>query len=468
MKAKATSIETTATGSRNGKRSSTSTSFAPSGVAKKMTEYAKQIVKEVKENKATTSYKNRPIKGIGAQVVKIGSQYDIDCSGFIRLLYRLTCDADIPAWALSDRPFARAKDFLNFFEALPSIEEDCDHNNNNGKERKRPANAASASNTALSSSSPSSSSPPVAQSKNMVRWRRVPSIKQVLPGDVIAYTTTGHAAGGSCFIKSKALSFSIRQAIVADLWNEAKAEGGYDSVDQLEKQLHDADSRTAALVEDLAKLCGIDSLAKLQQILKEGGGGERGAMIDEMLSSKGKKGLGKRFWSHVLEAATAKLHHTGHVVLASSCAFRLGHDDNGRQSYSVTTYEATTVRSATKNKRCSGVMEWYRQFRVESAKKGHSISGKRRKSKAKQPRTRQRWVNVATAKRIQTEKLRGRCNLSIGRLLGEFDDAGKITSMEDAKPPASWSASSSRSSGGKGKQKACLPKDTVGKGESKE
>mmetsp|Transcript_5270 Transcript_5270/g.8124 ORF Transcript_5270/g.8124 Transcript_5270/m.8124 type:complete len:192 (+) Transcript_5270:51-626(+) len=191
-------------------------------------------------------------------------------------------------------------------------------------------------------------------------------------------------------------------------------------------------------------------------------------MIDEMLSSKGKKGLGKRFWSHVLEAATAKLHHTGHVVLASSCAFRLGHDDNGRQSYSVTTYEATTVRSATKNKRCSGVMEWYRQFRVESAKKGHSISGKRRKSKAKQPRTRQRWVNVATAKRIQTEKLRGRCNLSIGRLLGEFDDAGKITSMEDAKPPASWSASSSRSSGGKGKQKACLPKDTVGKGESKE
>jgi len=256
----------------------------------------------------------------------------------------------------------------------------------------------------------------------------VASIKEVLPGDVIAYTTTGNAAGGSCFIKSRVLGFAIRQVVVADVWNKAKREGGYRSVEQLETQLRDADSRTASLVEDLTKLCGIDSLAKLQEALEKGEKNEKGAAIDELLSSKGKKGLGSRFWLHVLEAATAKLQHTGHVVLASSCAFRLGHDDHGRQTYSVTTYEATTVRSATKKKRCSGVMEWYRQFRAEAPKRGQG-AGKRKKSKAPQPHANQRWVNVATAKRIKTEKLRGRCSLSIGRLLGEFGEEGRICGL---------------------------------------
>ena len=56
-------------------------------LAKRMVEHAGAIIAAIRDGKAQTSYKNRPARGHGEQVVKDGKRYDVDCSGFIRLLF---------------------------------------------------------------------------------------------------------------------------------------------------------------------------------------------------------------------------------------------------------------------------------------------------------------------------------------------------------------------------------------------
>jgi len=76
----------------------------------------------------------------------------VDCSGFIRNVFGTVTGGEL-AVSLSDRRFMRARDFYNFFGTVPSV---------------------------------------TAEKDTSLIWRRVPGIKMILPGDIIAYAPVGN------------------------------------------------------------------------------------------------------------------------------------------------------------------------------------------------------------------------------------------------------------------------------------
>mmetsp|Transcript_25361 Transcript_25361/g.61082 ORF Transcript_25361/g.61082 Transcript_25361/m.61082 type:complete len:363 (+) Transcript_25361:73-1161(+) len=361
-------------------------------------------------------------------MVVMGKQYDTDCSGFVRLLYNTVTGLDLPAWTLSDRRFARAKDWVNFFKTLPSVEDEAQ---NNSKD--------SGQYSELKDASP--------RFKNLC-WRRVTSISNVMKGDIIAYTISGRAAGSSCFIKPKSLSAVLHQVAMSQLYDENK--GDYSVLEDVDR-LH---SRAQEMKMKIMKSLQAINIATLRDLRDRLYDDCMGKAIDINLESNGLQPQGKEFWSRAREACLSTVQHTGHIVIASSLPFRLGKDDKGRTSYTVPTYESTNIRNQ-KEDNANGVMEWYRSFsqvpmnckakKVKSPKGRSPTCGERSRIRTKKSPAhkrlnqsfiagvngdkRRRWTHPPTEKRAFKEYSRAEscCVLEIGRLLGD-----KIQNLKEA------------------------------------
>lgn len=354
-------------------------------LAKRMVEHAGAIIAAIRDGKAQTSYKNRPARGHGEQVVKDGKRYDVDCSGFIRLLFsEATGGLVLPPSALSDRTFARAKDWVNYLSLQPSV---CDE-----------GSAAACS-----------------------VWRRVESIHDVIPGDIIAYTTTGGSLGCSNFLKCRSLEAAVRQAAEAHVGRELRP---YSSVDGVHAMHKAAQKLSEAAVADL-KAIRIDTQAAFREKWGAPAAPEAGSAVLGELMRAGRPDRGVAFWRSVREASTAALKHTGHVVMASASPFRAICDDSSEVAVIVPSFEATTIRNF-KDCKAQGVVEWHQKF---VRPRGAGARGK--------------WVHKKTRDRAKRLGCAGRCRVAIGRIVVDTvetdekeagSNAAKIGPMSEATP----------------------------------
>lgn len=130
-------------------------SFLPGHVGLRCFRVAQKAAQKVKKGTADTDYVHRPESGkIGNETwslpVNDNWTLHVDCAGFVRnALKHVTKNPFV--MSLSDRDFMRAKDFFGFFNGVPYTVMDTEE---------------------------------ITESDKQMRWRRVPDLRMVIPGDM--------------------------------------------------------------------------------------------------------------------------------------------------------------------------------------------------------------------------------------------------------------------------------------------
>jgi hypothetical protein len=162
--------------------------FLPGPLGLRCFRLSQMAADRVEKGLADAKYVHRPESGLrGNETWQVhGKEWTlhVDCAGFVRsVLQHVTKDLFQPS--LSDRSFMRAKDFYRFFETIQytvtdtqDLPEDTD---------------------------------------KLLKWRIVPDLRMVIPGDIIVYRPKGNSAGGADFTANDRSDlkhlFKVRMAI---------------------------------------------------------------------------------------------------------------------------------------------------------------------------------------------------------------------------------------------------------------
>jgi hypothetical protein len=173
-------------------------SFLPGPRGFRCFRLAQRIAQKVEKGSAVTEYVHREESGKSGDEewhVPVDGQWvvNVDCAGFVRhSLKHVTKNPFV--MALSDRDFMRAKDFYDFFSTLPFTVMDAQE---------------------------------IPDSARLMKWRTVPDLRMVIPGDVIVYRPRGNAAGGAVFIANdrKDLIHMLKAVKTAQVWTETRSSG---------------------------------------------------------------------------------------------------------------------------------------------------------------------------------------------------------------------------------------------------
>ena len=132
--------------------------FMPGSLSKHCLKIAREAGRRVRDGRADTKYQHRG-DGVGDQSRgderwEIGDEHEtwvmhVDCAGFVRNVLESAIGSQFVA-SVSDRRFMRAKDFRNYFAALPLSVVD--------------------------------------QADGLSPWRRVDDLRTLLPGDIVAWS----------------------------------------------------------------------------------------------------------------------------------------------------------------------------------------------------------------------------------------------------------------------------------------
>ena len=164
--------------------------FLPGPVGIRCFKLAQLAANHVKAGIAETEYVHRPESGKRGKEQFSTKDWvlHVDCAGFVRNCLKHTTKNPFQM-TLSDRDFMRAKDFFGFFQTLPLTVMD----------------------------------PEIlpADDHQHTKWRLVPDLRMVIPGDVIVYRPLGNAAGGAAFTENdrKDIAHLLKAVKMAQLWN---------------------------------------------------------------------------------------------------------------------------------------------------------------------------------------------------------------------------------------------------------
>jgi hypothetical protein len=147
--------------------------FLPGPLGLRCFRLSQMAADRVEKGLADAKYVHRPESGLRGEerwhAHGDAWKLHVDCAGFVRsVLKHVTKNLFQPS--LSDRSFMRAKDFYRFFETIPYTV--IDH-------KDLPE-----------------------ETDKLMKWRIVPDLRMVIPGDIIVYRPKGNSAGGAAFTKN--------------------------------------------------------------------------------------------------------------------------------------------------------------------------------------------------------------------------------------------------------------------------
>ena len=352
-------------------------SFLPGPVGFRCFRLAQKAAEKVAYGTAHTEYVNRPANGKkGDELWTISNHQNwtlnVDCAGFVRNCLKHVTKNPFRI-LLSDRDFMRAKDFYGFFTSLPYTILDVntdfrnyeytDHTNNNN-----------------SSSNPNLESLEHTRIPRTMRWRRVPDLRMVIPGDVIVYRPIGNAAGGAAFTEydRKDLPKLLKAVKAAQLFRVMKQEWDrLNDIQLIEPRNVMKDPSVQPWVQAVeAKLhrIGIQSVRDLRIALQKRQK-TKVDVINQKLVAAGHSALKEDTLSLMLECATTTALNTGHIVFAAGIAVDMGNADN---EYRIRVVHSTKFGKKDVNGVVTtGVQEHYRRFRLVQEKAVNPVTGKK-------------------------------------------------------------------------------------------
>lgn len=253
---------------------------------------------------------------------------NVDCAGFVRnCLKHVTKDPF--RMLLSDRDFMRAKDFYGFFSTIPY--------------------------TVLDPTE-------IPESDRRMKWRIVPDLRMVIPGDVIVYRPQGNAAGGAAFTRNdrKDLAKLCKAIKTAQLFREEMKQKEWEHMGGCETRNVAKDASVQPWVEsmvDRLNRVGIvtvrdlrQNLDTLNELFAQAKIMENDAVVvcdDDTIAL-------------MRECAFTTALNTGHIVFAAGIACHKG--DN---SYRIRVVHSTKFGKKDENGEVTeGVQEHYRRFQL--------------------------------------------------------------------------------------------------------
>ena len=189
---------------------------------------------------------------------------------------------------------------------------------------------------------------PIPEKIRVMKWRVVPDLRHVTPGDIICYRPRGSAAGGSAFTSydRKDLRNLLKAVRTAQLWHENRDTGA------LVTKNVARDGRVLPWVQEVKeKLACIDIFTHndLYNSL---------STVNSKLRKLGKKTFKPRTLHLIRECCETRSNNTGHIVFASGPAKYVGDNE-----YRVRVIQSTKYgKKDADGKFIKGVQEYYRRF----------------------------------------------------------------------------------------------------------
>lgn len=299
-------------------------SFLPGPVGFRCFRLAQKAAEKVQKGTADTEYVHRPENGkINPEEWSVptdGSSWtlNVDCAGFVRnCLKHVTKDPF--TMLLSDRDFMRAKDFYGFFSTIPYTVLDAVE---------------------------------IPESDRRMKWRLVPDLRMVIPGDVIVYRPKGNAAGGAAFTTNdrKDLGRLLKAVKAAQLFREMKQE--WDNMGATRNVAKDGSVKPwVVAVKAKLKSIGITSVKDVRQNI---------GTLNERLHEAGHRVLQDDTLQLMKECSETTALNTGHIVFAAGIAVHKGDDE-----YRIRVVHSTKFGKKDVNGEVTtGVQEHYRRFKL--------------------------------------------------------------------------------------------------------
>jgi hypothetical protein len=240
--------------------------------------------------------------------------------------------------ALSDRSFMRAKDFYNFFRAIPY--------------------------TVLSGD------PALAAEAQTMKWRLVPDLRWVIPGDIICWRPRGSAAGGAAFTSHDRsdLNHLLKAVKAALLWHERCKDDEWGTLSNVNVAKDPSIKLWITEVKKRLKVVGITSVNQLFANLSR---------INQKLEENELPPFDEKTLKLMNECCQTVVQNTGHIVFASSNA-----EDFGNDVYRVRVVHSTKYGKVVNGEVLQGVQEYFRRFKLKRLSDG-TITWTRNVDKAK-------------------------------------------------------------------------------------
>jgi hypothetical protein len=348
-------------------------SFLPGPVGFRCFRLAQKAAVKVAYGTANTEYVNRPANGKkGDELWTISNNQNwtlnVDCAGFVRNCLKHVTKNPF-RMLLSDRDFMRAKDFYGFFTSLPYTILDVNNDFTNYEYTDQSNNGSIQNIESLDNRLP-----------HTMRWRLVPDLRMVIPGDVIVYRPIGNAAGGAAFTEydRKDLTKLLKAVKAAQLFRIMKQQWDEQNDIQLiepRNVMKDPSVQPwVKSVETKLNHIGIETVRDLRISLQKQQTVQGTSVINEKLVAAGYKPLKTDTMSLMLECATTTALNTGHIVFAAGIAVNL---DNSSHEYRIRVVHSTKFGKKDINGVVTtGVQEHYRRFKLIQEKAINPTTGK--------------------------------------------------------------------------------------------
>lgn len=308
--------------------------FLPGPIGFRCFRFAQMAANKVESGLANTNYVHRAANDSAEndkEVWKLSSNGDwvlhVDCAGFVRgCLKHVTKDPFV--MALSDRSFMRAKDFYSFFRAIPY--------------------------TVLSSE------PGIEKEDQMMKWRIVPDLRMVIPGDIICYRPRGQAAGGAAFTTNdrRDLNHMFKAVKVAQLWHAS----GKDYVwGELNRVNVATDPSIKPWIQAMKKKLAAVGITTIKQLFLNI------FLVNDLLKAKNLPPFDDDELSLMKECCETVYQNTGHIVFASGPA-----KDMGNNVFRVKVVHSTKHGKTVNGETLQGVQEYFRRFTFKELPDGTS------------------------------------------------------------------------------------------------
>jgi hypothetical protein len=295
--------------------------FLPGPVGFRCFRVAQRIAQQVERGAAETEYVHRPESGRqGDELWKVTVNgkwiVNVDCAGFVRnCLKHVTKNPFV--MALSDRDFMRAKDFYQFFETIPFTVMDQQVSTSEAR---------------------------------LMKWRVVPDLRMVIPGDVIVYRPRGNAAGGAAFTTNdrKDLKHLLHAVKTSQLFWKLRS-SGYLVTRNVAKDPR-VKEWASAMQEKLHSI-GITTVRQVHKNLDT---------INDKLELHGHSRLRQDTLRLLKECCETTAQNTGHIVFAAGRASHKGNNE-----YRIRVVHSTKHGKLDENGQVTtGVQEYFRRFIV--------------------------------------------------------------------------------------------------------
>ncbi len=189
---------------------------------------------------------------------------------------------------------------------------------------------------------------PIPEKSRLMKWRVVPDLRYVIPGDIIVYRPRGMAAGGAAFTTNdkKDINHLLKAVRTAQLWHEIRATGALVTTNMARDP--NVKPWVKAVKDKLAKI----DIYTVRDIYK------KNSSINECLIKLNLRPLKPQTLEMMKQCCETTASNTGHIVFASGPAQYVGDDE-----YRIRVVHSTKFGKKDKDGNVTtGVQEYFRRF----------------------------------------------------------------------------------------------------------